>query len=191
MNDPFAVLGLDRSATAADVRRARRDLARAAHPDAGGDATRMQHLNAAAADALRELSDPSADSPPPSGSDATHSTDRITHGTDGADDIDVRRRDHPSFTVEALPVETFEALLLAAAVVGEVADDEPPYELTVLLGEPLRCWCRLSVVPDAGASTVSVAIAPVEEGPIPSIPSIQVVRDTWIAALNELDWSDL
>ena len=43
------------------------------------------------------------------------------------------------------------------------------------------------VVPDAGASTVSLAVAPVEG----SVPSIEAVRDAWIAELNGLDWSQL
>ena len=57
MTDPFRLLGLDRSATPDDIRRARRELAKHAHPDTGGDARQMQQLNAAAAAALRESND--------------------------------------------------------------------------------------------------------------------------------------
>ena len=98
------------------------------------------------------------------------------------------RRDMPSFTVEALPVDTFEALLLAAAALGEVEDDDPPYGLDVLMSAPLGCWCHLSVVPDAGASTVSIAVAPEPEA---ALPPIERVRDAWITELNSLDWSTL
>ncbi len=42
-------------------------------------------------------------------------------------------RDVPSFTIEALPAEAFEALLVATAELGEVEDDDPPYELRTLL----------------------------------------------------------
>ncbi|MEZ5216770.1 MAG: hypothetical protein R2715_09335 [Ilumatobacteraceae bacterium] len=45
--DPFVELGLTRSASIAEVRAARRRLARDAHPDVGGDPDRMQRINAA------------------------------------------------------------------------------------------------------------------------------------------------
>src|SRR5690606_41682151 len=69
------------------------------------------------------------------------------------------RRDHPSFTVEALPAEAFEALLVVASWLGDLIDDDPPYGLELALTEPIGGWCRLDLVPDAGASTVSVAVA--------------------------------
>jgi hypothetical protein len=94
-------------------------------------------------------------------------------------------RDIPSFTVEALPVETFEGLLVAASWIGEVLDDDPPYHLDVHLHAPLRCWCRLDVVPDAGASTVSLTVAGFDGAPPPDIIA---VRDLWVASLNEVDW---
>ena len=190
MTDPFSTLGLTRSATVDEVRRARRELAKSSHPDHGGDADRMQTINAAAADALRLIeldrsSPPERDVRPGAGTAAEHGAtparDRQVADPEG------RWFDRPSFTVEALPVEAYEGLLLAAAALGDVVDDEPPYELTVSMGPPIECWCRLDVVPDAGASTVSLAVAPVEG----SVPSIEAVRDAWIAELNGLDWSQL
>ena len=56
--DPFAVLGLDRSATEQDVRSRQRELARIFHTDAGGGAAaneRMAEVNAAADEAIRIL----------------------------------------------------------------------------------------------------------------------------------------
>ena len=94
-------------------------------------------------------------------------------------------RDVPSFTVEALPVETFEAMLVVASWLGEVLDDDPPYRLDTYLYEPLDCWCRLEVVPDAGASTVSLAVAGLDGSPT---PDVLAVRDAWVANLNALDW---
>jgi len=94
-------------------------------------------------------------------------------------------RDVPSFTVEALPVETFEAMLVVANWLGEVLDDDPPYRLETYLHEPLDCWCRLDVVPDAGASTVSLTVAGIDGG---STPDVLVVRDAWISGLNAIDW---
>ena len=98
------------------------------------------------------------------------------------------RRDHPSFTIEALPVEAFEGLLIVAGWLGDLIDDEPPYALEVALGDPITGWCRLDLVPDAGASTVSVTVAG-EPGASP--PDLDVVRDAWIAGLNQLDWAEL
>ena len=82
-------------------------------------------------------------------------------------------------------MEVFEALLVAAAVLGEVLDDDPPYRLETRLDAPLACWCQLDVVPDAGASTVSLVIAPLSEQ---GRPDVLAVRDAWIRELNALDW---
>lgn len=147
----------------------------------------MQSVNAAAGHALRLLADGPAgddrageDGARPSARDASFPADPVN-----ADWVP-EQRDAPSFTVEALPVETFEALLVACAELGEVEDDDPPYELRTRLAPPLACWCQLDVVPDAGSSTVSVSLAPLEATPIPSILD---VRNAWITALNGLDWS--
>jgi hypothetical protein len=44
------------------------------------------------------------------------------------------------------------------------------------------------VVPDAGASTVSVAVAGEPGHPL---PSVDAVRDAFVDGLNRLDWSSL
>lgn len=189
MNDPFRELGLDRSASADEVRRARRRLSKAAHPDAGGDPADMQALNAAAAAALKLIAgaDPREPASETTASQAASAAE-ARPSRDWDRDWSGQRSDTPSFTVEALPVETFEALLLAAAELGEVEDDDPPYGLSVLLDTPLDCWCRLDVVPDAGASTVSVSIARASDAPL---PPIEIVRNAWVERLNAIDWSEL
>lgn len=98
----------------------------------------------------------------------------------GAPDVPSCRaeHDHPSFVIELLPAEAFEALLVATTWIGDVLVDEPPYLLEVHLHEPTPCWCRLELVPDAGASTVSLTV----DGPV----SAEAVRDLWIAVLNQL-----
>ncbi len=56
--DPFAVLGLDRTATVESVRARQRELARIFHVDVGGGAAaneRMVEINAAADEAIRIL----------------------------------------------------------------------------------------------------------------------------------------
>ncbi len=188
MPDPFITLGLGRDATVDDIRAARRRLAKAHHPDQGGDATDMQRINEAADAALLAVDsgdgcsdaaqDPAADRPdssPPSG-DRRRPSDGPMSGI---------ARDVPSFTVEALPVETFEAMLVVASWLGEVLDDDPPYRLDTYLYEPFDCWCRLEVVPDAGASTVSLTVAGVDGAPT---PDVVVVRDAWVSNLNAVDW---
>ncbi len=177
--DPFAELGLTSDATESEIRWARRRLAKRHHPDTGGDDRRMRNVNAAAAEALRARAVSSV-----AGQRAEHEEEAISDEPRGVDHV---VSDVPSFTVEALPVETFEALLIVAADIAEVLDDDPPYRLDTVLGSPLECWCRLEVVPDAGASTVSLFIGRLDDRPA---PTSDVVRDLWIVALNELDWPD-
>ena len=168
MTDPLRVLGLGPDATSDDVRAARRELAKRHHPDRGGDPAAMQAVNEAADDALQRIGTPAG-------------TPKLIDDEPGSG----LSRDVPSFTVEALPVETFEGLLIVASWLGEVLDDDPPYRLEVLLHEPAECWCRLDVVPDAGSSSVSLTVAGFEGSPAPDILAI---RDLWIANLNAVDW---
>ncbi len=186
--DPFELLGVGRDATADQVRAARRLLAKDHHPDHGGDEHAMRVVNEAAATALRAIEQRSRglDEPTIHAEPAGAAEQESPRPSDLAADARGRVvRDTPSFTVEALPVETFEALLVVASWLGEVLDDEPPYRLDTYLHEPFDCWCGLDVVPDAGGSTVSLAVAAVDGT---SAPDVLDVRDAWIANLNLVDW---
>ena len=184
MTDPFAALGLPPDADEHQVRAARRRLAKDLHPDAGGDDAGMASLNDATDRALRSIAD---GTPPRSGSNQPATADPTTTAAASTPAPFGRMAtDMPSFTVEALPVETFEALLVVASWIGEVLDDDPPYRLEVALGDPYECWCGLDLVPDAGASTVSLQVAAIAGRPA---PDIEVVRDVWIEHLNQLDWN--
>jgi len=189
-DDPLRALGLGPDADADDVRAARRRLARQVHPDAGGDNAAMASINDAAARALHELERPQDEAAgDDDGGAIADADDRDGWGDD--DDLvvgSVRQHDIPSFTVEALPVETFEAMLVAAGWLGEVIDDDPPYRLDVHMTEPFECWCRFDVVPDAGASTVSLTVAAWAESPV---APVEQVRDVWVDVLNRLDWTAL
>lgn len=161
---------------------ARRRLAKSAHPDVGGSSDEMQRINAAAEAALVSLG---------------AGPDVVATGTSPATRGPARDRttapggvlhDHPSFTVEVLPVEAFEGLLVVASWLGDVISDEPPYGLEIAMVDPIRGWCRLDLVPDAGASSVSLAVA--AEPGYPQ-PDIEAVRNLWVDGLNQLDWDDL
>ncbi len=180
VTDPFAVLGLTWDATLDDVRAARRALAREVHPDHGGDGVRMQEVNAAFDAAVghltgrRPLVDPAPAPTSPAAAPPRHRPRSPRFRIE---------RDSPSFTIDALPAEAFEALLVVTSWIGEVLVDDPPYLLEVHLTDPVPCWCRLDLVPDAGGSTVSLTVASPDGGPAPDAES---VRDVWVANLNRL-----
>ncbi len=178
--DPAAaarrVLGLDPTAGADDVRAARRRLAKDLHPDAGGDDEAMRRVNEAADIVLSHLARPGDDPAAPGEETVRGRRPRWAPGTPIDHDV-------ASFTIEALPVEAFEATFVVASWLGEVVGDEPPYQLDVVLTDPLRCWCRLDLVPDAGATTVAVTIAAL---PDEVLPALDDVRDLWVASLNQL-----
>ena len=165
--DPFALLGVDSAADEATIRRAFRTLARVEHPDVGGDESRMALLLDAYANALAIAQSRGAKS---SGTPGPRS--RV-------------ERDVASFTVDALPVVAHEALLTVAAVLGDVAEDDPPYLLEFVIREGEGVWCRCDLVPDAGSTTVSVTVSPVSDEPL---LRCETVRDLIVAELNSLDW---
>ncbi|MFM2070967.1 MAG: hypothetical protein RLZZ623_1230 [Actinomycetota bacterium] len=184
--DPFELLGLTRDATIADVRAARRALAFDRHPDRGGDPRAMQELNVAFEACVAHLTHrrllPPVPNPQVTEAPAPASAPPRGWGRRVVD------RDVPSFTVDALPAETFEALLIAASWIGEVLDEDPPYVLECHLTEPAPCWCRLDLVPDAGGSTVSIAVVALDElSPV----TVEEVRDTWVHHLNRLGPRDV
>jgi hypothetical protein len=180
-DDALRALCLGPDADADDVRAARRRLARQAHPDAGGDTAAMASINAAAERALHELAAPSEDAEGDETADGDIVDEDVVVGA-------ARQHDIPSFTVEALPVETFEAMLVAAGWLGEVIDDDPPYRLDVHMTDPFECWCRFDIVPDAGASTVSLTVGSWAGSPV---APVEEVRDVWVDVLNRLDWTAL
>jgi len=174
--DPYAVLGVDPGVDADAIHEARRALAKVRHPDAGGSVAAMQELNAAVDAAL-------ADAAARSGATSRQSPRPPRPPSPPGGGV---RQDHPSFTIEALPAEAFEGLLVVAAELGDLIDDDPPYLLEVSMATP-PAWCRLELVPDAGATTVSITTARTPGHPTPDVYD---VRDVWIDALNRLDWRD-
>jgi hypothetical protein len=181
--DPFAVLGVGADASLDELTAARRRLAMTLHPDVGGDAVAMQEVNRAFDEAVALLSAPRPALAPPEPPLPPTSTP----GRDAPEGVRRQRwmrgvqYDSPSFTIDVLPVEAFEALLVVCSWMGEVLVDDPPYVLEVFLRDPEPCWCRLDLVPDAGATTVSLTVAGVDGAPT---PDPELVRDEWVANLN-------
>ncbi len=174
--DALRLLGLDETATPEEVHVARRRLARALHPDVGGDAQDMVRVNQAVDIVLARLAfvprvvgDPSS---------TPHESTR-SGGSSASEQVGTRRWfvDRPSFVIDVLPAEAFEWLLLAARVLGEVVDDDPPYALEVLLDSRVDRWCRLEIVPDAGSSTVSIVVENVDSEDLVAL---------WVNTVNEL-----
>lgn len=157
--DPYRVLRVDPQADEAELRAAWRRQARQVHPDAGGDQRAMQDLNAALEQALAALG---RRTPAPAAEPSRHHVER----------------DQPSFVIELLPAEAFEALVVVTGWIGEVLVEEPPYLLEVHLSRPADTWCRLELVPDAGASTVTLTV----DGPL----TAEQARDLWVEQLNQL-----
>ena len=183
--NPYEVLGVDERATPAELAAARRRLARVLHPDRGGDHEAMQALNAAYTEALRRIAEPTVEEPvapvapePPQPGPQPARRWRPQHGQRVL-------HDNASFTIDVLPAEAFEALLVVTSWIGEALVDDPPYVLEVFLHDPEPCWCRLDLVPDAGATTVSITLAGVDGEPA---PDLDLVRDTWVAGLNQPIW---
>jgi len=194
-DDPLAVFGLGPGATEGELRAARRRLAMTLHPDRLGGTesatAAMQQLNQAFDAALAEVGRAAASgrAAPGTAGQAAPAGGRRRGGAGAGVTAPVPRpggrlaHDVASFTIEALPVEAFEALLIVASWLGDPLDDDPPYRLDVVLDEPFGCWCRLDVVPDAGASTVALTLGSIDGRPV---PDLDVVRDTWVRELNTL-----
>ncbi|MFM7262737.1 MAG: J domain-containing protein [Acidimicrobiales bacterium] len=172
-DDPFDALGLEPGASAEEIRTRFRELALVHHPDRGGDAGVMAGLLVAYRAALGA-----------SGPDAAPVVPR--RGRRGRADARARReRDVASFTIDALPVDAFEGLRLAAASLGDIADEEPPYAVEFLVRGGDALWCRCELFPDAGSTTVAVTVAPAGDEPLVRVDGM---RDLLVAEINSLEW---
>jgi hypothetical protein len=161
-DDPFAILGLDPSASIAEVYAARRDLARRWHPDLGGDVQQMAKINDAVRRCVKAIQLTPTPGTSPQSTRGYRNSDQTGSDSTTRDayDITVEEEafvDHPSFRVEALPAEAHEALRIVSSWLGEVVVDEPPYLLECLFHEPVPCWCQFHLLPEAGSSMVGGA----------------------------------
>ncbi len=162
-DDPYQVLGVDPGAAWSEVRSARRRLAKSLHPDLhtaetqGEAAQRMAAVNRAFDQLLASRSSPREAGEP------------VEAGASPAVGM--------GFTVDALPVDAFEAVLLAAVELGDVVQLDEPYLLGVLLDYPGPCHCLLELAPEAGGTHVTVEVAPRSFG---RCPPEHDVRDAFV-----------
>ena len=171
--DPFAVLLIDKTSSAQEIRRAWRERALTVHPDVGGSDAAMQELNEALRKALELVE--------------VQKVQKVVVPV-----LVRRQRDVSSFTVDVLAAECFEALLLVAGISGAISYEEPPHQLEFSLHDSgvvgaLHGWCRCDLVPEAGATTVSLIVG--SEKFSDGI-SVEEVRDYLVANLNAIDWSN-
>ena len=190
------LLELDENASSESIAVRRREMAIRNHPDRGGTHEAMAAVNRAADLLLRwrrRGGDVSGDTVADTVADTDTDTERnpVRRGRRGAERMGEPRADRPSFVMEALPVVAHEALLLAAGVLGQVCDDDPPYVIETLIAvdESIpelstihggEIWCRLELVPDAGSTTVTI---------IADVDPESLVR-LWCDTVNELGLPD-
>lgn len=191
--NPFAVLGVAHTVTAEEARAVWREKARTLHPDVGGSDAAMQELNEALRLVLLALETKSevTDSRTTTSSDSDQRADTSRRSQDfhrPRTHWARTSRDVSSFTIDCLPVEAFEALLIASSWHGDVAVDDAPYVLETVMRDPFHCWIRFDIVPEAGASMVSITVAtPKGSPPVAS----EDVRDVFVDSLNQLNWEDI
>ena len=167
-----SLLGLVRPYDDTTLRDHWRRAAREHHPDRGGSNDLMARINDAYSflTTIDEAISTAGSTASPTGPNRRRST---------KDDVVVRSVDRPAFVIDALPVVAFETLLLAARVLGDVVDDDPPYVLETLIEHSgTTTWCRLDIVPDAGSSTVSI----ITDGRV----SADQLCHLWVTTVNEL-----
>lgn len=191
--DPFAVLGVAPDVTTQAARQAWREKARILHPDVGGSDAAMRELNEAlrlvlAAVIARSDTQPTGDTRFASASLSTDEKKRDASRQRKMVHWARTSRDVSSFTIDCLPVEAFEALLIASSWHGEISVDDAPYLLETVMRDPYQCWIRFDIVPEAGASMVSITVAtPSGVEPVSS----EDVRDVFVDSLNQLNWEDI
>ena len=180
---PFEILGVSPGAQESEIRAAWRRLARRLHPDAGGTNEEMAALNTALARALLAVS---SDSETVAHTETSRNTRTQTH----THRTTTRRvvNDRSCFTIDVLPVESFELMQIVAATLGSIIDEDCPYVIEFSLdnldgARPMTNWCRCELMPEAGGTTVHLSVG--QTGSTES-GELDDVRDSIINCLNSL-----
>jgi hypothetical protein len=180
--DAFAVLGVSHSATLDEVRAARRKLALALHPDrAAGNPDaerRMREVNVAFDHVVKVIrGERAAPTAPPEPEQPP--VRRVARSS----------TDVASFVIDCMRPEAFERLYIVSHWIGEPLYADPPGLLEVHLQEPSPCFCRLELMPEAGATMVSVTVGTIEPWWI-AAPDTDGVRDLYVLMVNQLSAED-
>ena len=180
MSNPFGVLGIEPTTDRERIRTAWRALAKINHPDVGGSQERMKRLNTAFREALAYVdTHQSADS-----FESLQNQRREKPKTSTWARSFRVRQDVSSFTIDTLPVDSFELLRIAGSILGQVSDSDCPYMIEFTL-EDLEdtqvgtAWCRCDLVPEAGGTMVHLTIGATNT-------SIETVRDAIVECVNEI-----
>lgn len=158
------LLQLRRPYSRLDIEGWQRALMKTAHPDAGGSHAAFIEVTRATQILLN--------------------TKRTSKRTSDIS-YDGSKSDHPSFTIDVLPVEAYEYIYVAANVLGQIADEDPPYSLQVLLNDPQHCWCLVTIVPEAGGSIVSITVHNADDSQNRTF-NLEAIRDFWVSTINEV-----
>lgn len=181
--NPFDVLGVSPGSSPEVIRSAWRQLAKESHPDAGGDEVGMVRLNEALALALADVNINPADTQ--NWGTVQPSTPRL-HTTE--EKIHRMRHDVSSFTLNVLPVESFEFLEIVANISGSLIETDCPYLVEFSLENlgddfSLADWCRCELVPEAGGTMVHLTVGGLG---VNSSLDVEVIRDQLIRCINEI-----
>jgi hypothetical protein len=166
VTDPFTRLGVAPGASVAELRAARRRLAKELHPDLGDGRTHeaMAEVNAAFEEAITAA----GDEEPAAGAGSSDSDAAVEEAT---------------LSVDVLPVEACEILIVVCRILGEVLAVEEPYAIEAYLEVPEPCFAALTLVPEAGGTQITVEAEPADpnnwRGPA-------AVRDAVVAELIAL-----
>jgi len=172
----WEVLGLDAGRPWPEVRARWLTLVKELHPDHHGDpaaARRLAEVNAAYAALLR--ADAVAGDPP----EQRASPDRSDRPERPGGDAGAARADGPAdpdaglstaaFAVCEFRPVVFDALILAAADVGDVTDADEPFSLDLFVEGPPTGFCHVELVPEAGGSLVTVDSEHVDAGEVSAV----------------------
>jgi hypothetical protein len=168
--DPWGVLGIRPGSSLAEARAARRRLAKDLHPDLHGGRAELSARMTLVNQAVAEIEALTAAGPVASAFSSPAA--QAAGATDPA-----------SFSVELLPVEAFEALFLAVYGLGDILTADEPYLLEGYLTDP-PCFCRLTLVPEAGGSLVTAEVTAASESQVPPEPA--AVVEVLVEELNSL-----
>jgi hypothetical protein len=171
--DPWHELGIDGdTATADDVKAARRRLAKVHHPDlaAGRGETmtgdRLAVVNRAAELALADLA--TRDAAPADPVPMPAPGDESSIWLQGEDEVDA------TFSIPHLPVDAFELLLLAFSSIGDPKEIDEPYVIAGMVDDPFVGMARVELVPEAGGSIVTVTTSPFHRAGTPPPTPAQI-----------------